>query len=123
MIRAVLIVGLGGAIGSMLRYLTSVFVAKYYANAFPLATFIVNIIGCFIIGLLAGFLAKSQFASQEIKWFLITGLCGGYTTFSAFSYENIQLIETNNFPIAFANIVGSVFVGLIAVWLGLMLTK
>ena len=123
MIRAMLLVGFGGAIGSILRYLTSFCLAKYYENAFPLATFIVNIIGCFLIGLLAGFLAKSQLASEDIKWFLITGLCGGYTTFSAFAYENIQLMQTDNLSLAFFNIGLSVIIGLVAVWLGLILTK
>ncbi len=123
MIRAILLVGLGGAIGSMLRFMTSVFIGKYYATIFPIATWIVNLVGCFLIGLVFGLLAKSQSDSQDLKWFLITGFCGGFTTFSAFSFENIKMIESSNFTLAFANIALSVVGGLTAVWLGLMVTK
>jgi len=123
MIRTILLIGLGGGIGSIFRYLTSVFVAKYYANNFPLATFLTNILGCFFIGIIMGLLAKSQFGSQDLKWFLVTGFCGGYTTFSAFGYENINLMQNGNSVLAFGYIAMSIIIGLFAVWLGLFLTR
>ena len=123
MLKTLLIIGLGGAIGSMLRYLTSLFVARYWENHFPLATFITNVIGCFLIGLFIGFLEKQQLANSDLKWFLITGFCGGYTTFSTFGYENFNLLQNQNMGIAFAYIASSVIIGLIAVWFGLFVAK
>lgn len=123
MLKTLLIIGLGGAIGSMLRYLTSLFVARYWENHFPLATFITNVIGCFLIGLFIGILEKQQLANSDLKWFLITGFCGGYTTFSTFGYENFNLLQSQNSPMAFAYIALSVIMGLIAVWFGLFVAK
>ncbi|RZK02587.1 MAG: fluoride efflux transporter CrcB [Flavobacterium sp.] len=123
MLKTLLIIGLGGAIGSMLRYLTSLFVARFWENHFPLATFITNVIGCFLIGLFIGFLEKQQLANSDLKWFLITGFCGGYTTFSTFGYENFNLLQNQNMGIAFAYIASSVIIGLMAVWFGLFVAK
>lgn len=123
MIRTILLVALGGSIGSVLRYLTSVLVYKYYASIFPLATLITNIIGCFLIGLLVGLLEKNSLTDSNLKWFLITGFCGGYTTFSAFGYENISLFQNNHSAYAFLYIGLSIFAGLFAVWGGLFLVK
>ena len=123
MLKTLLIIGLGGAIGSMLRYLTSLFVARFWENHFPLATFITNVIGCFLIGLFIGFLEKQQLANSDLKWFLITGFCGGYTTFSTFGYENFSLLQSQNSIMAFAYIALSVIIGLLAVWFGLFVAK
>lgn len=123
MIKTLLIIGLGGAIGSILRFLTSVLVNKYWANHFPLATFLTNALGCFLIGFLIGFLEKQQLANSDLRWFLITGFCGGYTTFSTFGYENINLFQNQNTLIAFAYIALSVIIGLMAVWFGLFVSK
>jgi len=123
MIRTLVLIALGGGIGSILRYLTSVMVQKYYASIFPLATLITNVLGCFLIGLIVGLLEKNQMTNSDLKWFLITGFCGGYTTFSAFGYENISLLQSNNSGLAFVYIGVSIITGLFAVWLGLFLTK
>ena len=123
MIRTLLLIAFGGGIGSVLRYLTSVVVQKYYANIFPLATLITNVLGCFIIGLLMGVFEKNQVVTSDLKWLFVTGFCGGYTTFSTFGYENISLFQNNNSALAFLYIGGSVFMGLFAVWMGLILTK
>ena len=123
MIRTLLLIAFGGGIGSVLRYLTSVVVQKYYANIFPLATLITNVLGCFIIGLLMGVFEKNQVVTSDLKWLFVTGFCGGYTTFSTFGYENISLFQNNNSVLAFLYIGGSVFMGLFAVWMGLILTK
>lgn len=121
--RTLLLIGFGGAIGSIFRYLTAVIVNKYYASAFPLATFITNVLGCFLIGLIVGLLEKNQMTNSDLKWFLITGFCGGYTTFSAFGYENMSLFQNNNSGIAFIYMGLSILFGLFAVWLGLLLAK
>ncbi len=72
MLKTILYIAFGGAIGSVLRYLTSVLVAKYWSNHFPLATFIANVLGCFLIGFLIGILEKNNLATSNLKWFLIT---------------------------------------------------
>ncbi len=123
MTRTLLVIGLGGAIGSVFRYLTSIIVSKYWAAHFPLATFITNVLGCFLIGLTIGLLEKHQLSESQWKWFLITGFCGGYTTFSAFGFENFDLFRSQQNGIALLYIGLSVIVGLLAVWLGLFVTK
>jgi crcB protein len=123
MIRAIILVGLGGGIGSIFRYLTAVFVNKYFQTSFPWATFAANIIGCLIIGLLLGFFDKYNLTNPDLKYLFITGFCGGYTTFSAFAAENMNLFQSENTLTALLYIAASVLVGLFAVWLGLTLTK
>lgn len=123
MLKTILYIALGGAIGSVLRYLTSILVAKYWSNQFPLATLLTNVVGCFLIGFLIGILEKNNLANSQLKWLLVTGFCGGFTTFSTFGYENISLFQSNNAAMAFGYIALSVLLGIFAVWLGLFVSK
>ncbi len=123
MLKTLLIVGLGGGIGSALRYFTSVAIHKFYGSTFPLATFVVNSVGCFIFGLLFAYFSKHAEQSEQLRFFLITGFCGGYTTFSTFSAENFHLIESGNYFIPAINITVSVLFGILAVFIGMVLVK
>ncbi|KAF2516255.1 fluoride efflux transporter CrcB [Flavobacterium salilacus subsp. salilacus] len=123
MLKSIVLVGLGGAIGSIFRYLSSLLITKYFSSIFPLATFTVNIIGCFLIGLIFGYMEKEQIASDTVKYLFITGFCGGYTTFSTFAIENVGLLQGQHTLTAFAYIAASIIAGLFAVWLGLLIFK
>lgn len=123
MLKSIFLVGLGGAIGSMLRYVTTIIINKNFSSHFPLATFTVNIIGCFIIGLVFGYIEKEQLANEQVKYLFITGFCGGYTTFSTFAIENLGLMQGQHTLTAFAYIAASIITGLLAVWLGLIIWK
>ncbi len=123
MLKTALIIALGGGLGSTLRYFTSIFVSKYWSSNFPLATFIVNSIGCLLIGFIIGLLEKNQLSDSRLKWFLVTGICGGLTTFSAFGMENYNLFQNNNSLLAFVYIAMSIVIGLLAIWLGIFLSK
>lgn len=124
MIKQLLWVGIGGGLGSMLRFLITFLTNKSgYTGAFPLATFFANMTGCFLIGLLIGFSYRYEWLDQNMKLLLITGLCGGYTTFSAFALENIQLWETHHYLTLTLYLSCSLLFGVAAVTLGLFLSK
>jgi fluoride exporter len=119
MTKTIFFIAIGGATGSVLRYLTSLLVNKFWHNHFPAATLITNILGCFLIGLFIGFLTRNNLQNTNLNYFLLTGFCGGYTTFSTFSAENLNLIQSQNPTQAALYILSSVGLGIFAVWLGL----
>ena len=122
MIKQILLVGLGGGVGSILRYLVSLLINKYSLSAFPLATFIVNVSGCLLIGIFMGLSGKYIAFANDLKYLLIIGICGGYTTFSTFSAENMRLLENGNYFMFGLYTLGSVAVGLLVLWLGYLIS-
>ena len=115
MLRNILFVGLGGAIGSMLRYGISLLMITKY---FPYATLAVNIIGSFLIGLIFALSIKEESFFYNWRIFLATGICGGFTTFSAFSLENLGLLQNGKYGMALIYITISIIGGILATWMG-----
>jgi fluoride exporter len=123
MIRNLLLVGLGGGLGSMARYICQKWLNTGMAAHFPLGTFAVNIVGCLAIGILWGISFKSFDSNEQWKLLLMVGLCGGFTTFSAFTLEGIGLLRENRISTFFLYMAGSVITGLLATWLGMRLIR
>jgi CrcB protein len=123
MIKNILLVGLGGASGSVLRFLCQKWIGSLSNLSFPVGTFIVNITGCFLIGLLFSYAAKNENISYDTQLLLMTGFCGGFTTFSAFTLEGMSLLKEDKTGLFLLYIGGSVIVGLLATWLGIRIAK
>jgi len=116
MLKTITLVGIGGAIGSILRYLASTGIQSKFLSTFPYGTMCVNITGCFLIGVIYA-LAERNNISPEWRFFLATGLCGGYTTFSTFSFESLSLLRDGDIFYATAYIASSVVIGILATFL------
>jgi CrcB protein len=123
MIKTIFLVGTGGFLGSVSRFLASRFMQNNFPSAFPFGTFLVNITGCFLIGLIYGLSERSSLVSPGWKMFLAVGFCGGFTTFSTFANENLALLRDGDF-FNFLMYTGlSVFLGITATFLGVLITK
>ncbi len=120
--KIILAIGTGSFLGGILRYALTQFVQEKYASAFPYGTFLVNMIGCFLIGLVFGLTDRGSL-NPEWKLFLATGLIGGFTTFSAFSNETIELLRSGHFGSAALYIAGSLIAGLAVTFLGMSIMK
>lgn len=119
----VLLVALGGALGSVARYLAALGVNRWAQSAFPWGTLFVNIAGSLLIGLLMVWVSKSGEARENARLLLVTGLMGGFTTFSSFSWETWRLIEDGRLAWAGANVLLSVTVCLLATAAGVVLAR
>jgi CrcB protein len=120
----IILVLLGGTIGTGFRYgLSSLVYSRIERPTFPYANLIINVSGSFVIGVLAELFNERVLVSPAIRAALLTGLLGGYTTFSSFSYETFLLIREGEWFRAMLNAAGSVLLGLIAVWLGVRLAQ
>lgn len=116
-------VALGGALGSVGRFWLSSLIAGRFGEAFPAGTLVVNVSGSFLIGLLAAFTATTGRtpAAPGLREFLMIGICGGYTTFSSFSLQTLELLRDRQWLYAGGNVILSVVLCLVAVWLGYVL--
>ena len=121
MTKMFFIVGMGSFIGGGMRYLTQQLVAKQFSAPFPYGTLIVNILGCFLIGIIFSLSEKANLLSTEMRLFLATGFCGGFTTFSSFTVENLKLIEQKQFAFAGIYISLSLIFGIVAVFSGFLI--
>ena len=118
--KAILLVALGGAVGSVARYKLSGYVLHHTIDwRFPAGTFAVNVIGCLVAGVLAGLAEKHDLLSPDTRLLLFTGVLGGFTTVSAFGLETMHLLTRGDVAVAAANVVLSVLAGLAALWLGM----
>src|SRR5476651_2541884 len=117
------LVFVGGGLGSSLRHTVNVVCARFFGTAFPYHTFIINITGSTVMGLIAGYLAFKGEASQAWRLFLMTGILGGYTTFSAFSLDAVLLYERSEFALALFYVLGSVVFSIAGLFAGLVLVR
>ena len=113
-----LALGLAGSIGTLTRYWLTGFVHRHSKGAFPFGTLLVNILGCFLIGLVMYLVNERDSFTPETRAVLVVGLVGGFTTFSTFSYETLELLRKGAPLLAGLNVCGSVLPGVCAVWLG-----
>lgn len=118
-----LLVFLGGGIGSMLRHMVNVLCARGFGIGFPLGTLTVNITGSIVMGLFAGYFAFKGDAAQSWRLFLMTGILGGYTTFSAFSLDTMLLYERGELGLALGYVVLSVALSVLGLFAGLVLMR
>ena len=119
--NGLLLVAAGGAAGSAARYLLSGWTLRHTVDwRFPLGTFAVNVIGCFVVGVLAGYVVKHDLFSPDARLFLFTGVAGGFTTFSAFGLETFYLLRRGETLVASGYVAASVVAGMLLLWLGFL---
>lgn len=118
MIKMMFLAGAGGFVGTCLRFLTGRLCVALGATLFPWATFVVNVVGCFVIGVLFGLAERTSLITSAMNALLITGFCGGFTTFSSFSHDMLSLVEQRNYLYLALYAVLSLVLGLAMVWAG-----
>jgi CrcB protein len=123
MTRNLILIGIGSFAGGIGRYLTQQFVQKHYPSSIPYGTLTANVLGCFVIGLVYALSSKGNILSPEMRLLLATGVCGGYTTFSSFAYENVNLLQDGEFFYFSLYLILSLVIGLGAVYLGILIIK
>jgi CrcB protein len=119
----VVLVAVGGAIGSVFRYLVGVWAVRLFGPSFPWGTFAVNVIGSFFIGLMVEMIARRFNASAEMRVFIVTGIIGGFTTWSSFTLDTMVLLERGAAFAAFAYLAGSLVISFAAIFAGLALGR
>ena len=117
------LIAVGGAFGSVARYLLSTAVLRASGTLFPLGTFIVNVLGCLVFGVIAGAAEHRVPLSPEMRRFLLVGILGGFTTFSSYAFESFALLRDAQFAWAAINIAGQVVAGLIGMWGGYVIAN
>ena len=121
--RIIVLVAIGGLLGSVARYLGASYIAKLIPSAFPYGTLTINVIGCLLIGIIYGIANRYEWFTPELRFFLATGFCGGFTTFSSFALENLQLLQNGNYAVFCLYSLSSYALGLGAVTLGYFISK
>ena len=121
--KNLLLVGLGGGIGSILRYLCQKWFSENYPQPFPWGTFLVNLLGCFLIGVIYAASEKSTALTPQTRLFLVAGFCGGFTTFSTFAFENMNLLRGGDVSYFLIYTIGSVMLGIAGVFGGVAVMK
>ncbi|HLX91890.1 MAG TPA: fluoride efflux transporter CrcB [Puia sp.] len=121
--RHIILAGVGGGLGSIARFLCQKYVSAWYPHPFPFATFMVNLLGCLLIGVFYGLAEKGNLLTPEWRLFLTTGICGGFTTFSSFAYENVSLLRMGDLMYVALYVAGSVILGIAATFGGIALIK
>lgn len=122
-VHPLILVGLGGAIGSMARYAASMAATRWWSSPFPWGTFLVNVVGSFFIGLVMVWLLKAGEWRENGRLLLVTGVLGGFTTFSSFSWETWKLLEDGRLLLAVGNVLGSVMLCLLATSVGVLIAR
>ena len=123
MMMKLLAVAVGGAVGSTVRYLVSGWAANRFGADFPYGTLIVNVAGCFVIGLFMTLATERLLISPYWRLIVAVGFLGGLTTFSSFSYETLRLVHSADLLAAFANIASNLVLSLVATWLGVVVAR
>lgn len=117
-VKGVLAVMFGGGVGAALRYIVASYVARFHSGFFPLGTFLINVTGSFAIGLLMTFFLYRTDLNLAWRLFLVTGVLGGYTTFSSFEWETLTAVKSGAPIAAMLNVLLSVALGFAGVWIG-----
>jgi CrcB protein len=117
------LIGLAGFIGTLSRYWLSGVVARRYGETFPMGTLVVNLVGCFLVGLLFYLLQERFLVNQTVRTVVLIGFLGGFTTFSSFGLQTFTLLQDGEFGIAALNILGANVIGLVLVWAGYTLAR
>lgn len=121
--KELLLVGIGGFIGSISRYLVHLFMASRFVTPFPVGTFTVNLVGSLLIGVIMGIFERYDWLTHEWRIFLAIGFCGSFTTFSTFAFENVHLLRESNYLHLLAYVSLSVILGMVLVWVGYQMAK
>jgi len=116
-----LVIGIGGFLGANTRYLVAGWAARRFGATFPYGTFIINISGSFILGFFMAFLRDRAFIHPNYRLFFAIGFLGAYTTFSTFTYESLRLLQDGSLLLGFTNILASIIIGLVGVFIGFVL--
>ena len=121
--NSMLIVAVGGAVGSVFRYLVGLWAVRLFGPAFPWGTLAINVAGSFAIGLFLEMILRRFGGSTELRLLLMTGLCGGFTTFSSFSLDFVGLVERGAMPLGIVYVIASVVLSICATFLGLFIGR